>query len=197
MQADIISAVKGCIYITVVNCASFFYQWRTHLEDRYRTTVVTHRGQETFNVAVIGYKNSPAYIQRQIDRLLRPHRQYARAYIDNVVIHSATLEDHVKYLRAVLGLFAKFNVSVNLKKAFIGYPSVKLLGQKVNSFGLATDKEKLKAIASLKFLYTLNALEHYLGFTGWLRQFISYYAFITKSLLDRKTELLAKAPRSG
>ncbi len=197
LQADMISAVKGCIYITVVNCASFFYQWRTHPEDRYRTTVVTHRGQETFNVAVMGYKNSPAYVQRQIDRLLRPHRQYARAYIDDVVIHSATLEDHVKHLRAVLGLFAKFNVSVNPKKAFIGYPSVKLLGQKVNSFGLATDEEKLKAIASLKFPYTLNALEHYLGFTGWLRQFISHYAFITKPLLDRKTELLAKAPRSG
>ncbi len=100
-------------------------------------------------------------------------------------------------MRAVLGLFVKFNVSVNLKKAFINYSSVKLLGQKINSFELATNKEKLKAITSLKFLYTLNVLKHYLGFTDWLRQFISYYAFITKPLLDRKTELLTKAPRSG
>ncbi len=197
LQADMISAVKGCLYITVVDCASFFYQWRTHPQDRHRTTVVTHRGQETFNVAVMGYKNSPAYVQRQIDRLLREHRHYARAYIDDVVIHSATLEEHVKHLRAIFGLFVKYNISINPKKAFLGYPSVKLLGQKVDSFGLSTDDEKLKAIASLNFPHTLASLEHYLGLTGWLRQFIPRYAFLAKPLQDRKTELLAKAPRSG
>lgn len=197
LQGDMISAVKGCQYITVVDCASFFYQWRTHPHDRHRTTVVTHRGQETFNVAVMGYKNSPAYVQRQIDRILREHRDYARAYVDDVVIHSATLEDHVKHLRAVFSLFAKYNISINPTKAFLGYPSVKLLGQKVDSFGLSTDEEKIRAIASLTFPHTLNALEHYLGLTGWLRQFVGHYAFLAKPLQDRKTELLKKAPRAG
>ena len=166
LQGDLISAVRGCIYITVVNCASFFYQWRTHPSHRHRTTVMTHRDQETFNVAVMGYKNSPAYVQRQIDRLLREHREYARAYIDDVIIFSPTLKDHVKHLRAVFDLFAKYNIAINPKKAFIGYPSVKLLGQKVNSLDLSTDKKKLKAIASLQFPYTLASLEHYLRLTG-------------------------------
>ena len=57
-----ISAVKDYKYITVVDAASFFYYWRVHLEDRYKLLVVSHRGQETFNVAVMGYKNSPAYV---------------------------------------------------------------------------------------------------------------------------------------
>ena len=43
LQGDLISAIKGCIYITVVDCVSFFYQWRTHPSHRHRTTVVTHR----------------------------------------------------------------------------------------------------------------------------------------------------------
>ena len=145
----------------------------------------------------MGYKNSPAYVQRQINRLLREHREYARAYIDDIVIFSATLKNHVRHLRAVFGLFAKYNIAINPKKAFIDYPSVKLLGQKVNSLDLSTDEEKLRAIASLDFPYTLASLEHYLSLTEWLRQFVRNYAVISKPLQDRKTKLLAKTPRSG
>ena len=103
----------------------------------------------------------------------------------------------MKYLRAVFGLFAKYNISINPKKAFLGYPSIKLLGQKVNSFGLSTNEEILKAITTLTFLYTLASLKYYLGLTGWLRQFVPRYAAISKPLQDRKTELLAKAPLSS
>ena len=94
-------------------------------------------------------------------------------------------------------MFARYNISINPKKAFVGYLLVKLLGQKVDSFGLSTDEEKLRAIAQLDFPYTLNALEHYLGLTGWLRQFVANYAFLAKPLQDRKTELLTKVLRAG
>ena len=197
LQNDLISAVKGCRYITVIDCASFFYQWRVHPDDRHKLTVVTHRGQESFKVTVMGYKNSPAYVQRQIDRLLRDYKVYARAYIDDVVIYSETLEEHVKHLRAIFGLFAKFNISINSKKAFLGYPSVNLLGQKVDSLGLSTSDEKLKAISRLSFPHTLSLLETYLGMTGWLRQFVANYAALSRPLQIRKTMLLQHAPKSG
>ena len=109
--------------------------------------MVTHRGQETFNVAVMGYKNSPAYVQRQIDRILRPYREFAKAYINDVVIYSKTLQKHVGHLRKVFGLFESIGVSIKPTKAFIGYSSVQLLGQRVNSLGLSTPKDKLKAIS--------------------------------------------------
>ena len=44
LQVELISAVKGCKYITVIDVASFFYQWRVYLEDRYKLSVVTYRG---------------------------------------------------------------------------------------------------------------------------------------------------------
>lgn len=165
LQEDVISAVKGCNFITVIDAASFFYHWRVHPDDRHKLTVVTHRGQETFNVAVIGFKNSPAYVQRQMDRILRIYK-FARAYIDDVVVSSTTLEEHIVHLRTIFKLFAKFGILINPKKAFIGYPSVKLLGQKVDSFGLTTDEEKLIVIIKLVFPKNLSLLETYLGMTG-------------------------------
>lgn len=70
------------------------------------------------------------------------------------------------HLRTIFKLFAKFGILINPKKVFIGYPSVKLLGQKVDSFGLTTDEEKLIVIIKLVFPKNLSLLETYLGMTG-------------------------------
>lgn len=197
LQSEVIMDVRDCRYITVVDCSSFFYQWRVHRSDRHKLTVVTHRGQESFNVAVMGYKNSPAYVQRQIDRVLRAYRKFARAYIDDIVIFSRTLEEHCQHLRAVFGVLKENNISIKPSKAFVGYPSVKLLGQKVDSLGLATAEEKLAAISKLKFPTTLRQLETYLGLTGWLREYVEHYAKKAEPLQLRKTALLKGAPVAG
>lgn len=196
-QAEIISAVLGCPYITVLDCASFFYQWRVHPKDRHKLTVVSHRGQESFNVAVMGYKNSPAYVQRQIDRLLRPHRGFSRAYVDDIVVYSKTLEEHLAHLRQIFTMLKTNNISIKPQKAFMGYPSVQLLGQKVDSFGLATSEEKLRAISKLRYPRNLQALETYLGLTGYMREYVPFYAGIAKPLQELKTELLRHGPVAG
>src|SRR5277367_4270291 len=109
LQSDVIAVAQGCKYITVVDCASFFYQWRVHPSDRHKLTVISHRGQEHFNVCVMGFKNSPAYVQRCIDILLQDD-PWAHAYIDDVVIASHTLEEHTQHLRTVFRLFSSVGI---------------------------------------------------------------------------------------
>ncbi len=89
------------------------------------------------------------------------------------------------------------NISIKPEKAFLGYPTVRLLGQKVDSLGLSTSEEKLKAIAKIQYPTTLQSLETYLGLTSWLRDGIPFYAGIAKPLQELKTELLRKAPPAG
>ena len=156
IQADIVFAVWNCPYISVINCTSFFYQWRVHPAHRHWLTVVSHWGQEYFNVAVIGYKNSVAYIQRQIDRLLWPNKKFAHAYIDDIIIFSQTLTEHIQHLKFIFSMLKKNNILVKPTKAFFAYPTIQLLGQKVTSLGLLTSEEKLKAISKLKFPLNLR-----------------------------------------
>ena len=40
----------------------FFYHWLVRVIDRHRFTVVSHRGQKQFNIAVMGFKNFPFYV---------------------------------------------------------------------------------------------------------------------------------------
>ena len=196
LQSEILAAVRGAKYITTVDCGSFFYQWRVRHDHQHRLAVVSHRGQEIFKVAVMGFRNSPAYVQRQIDKILRPYRS-ARAYVDDIVIASNSLEEHCRDLHQVFAALQEHNIYIKPTKLFVGFPSVHLLGQKVDALGLTTTKEKLEAITRLSFPKTLKNLETYLGMTGYLRQYIPYYAQVVRPLQHRKTLLCRSTTTKG
>ena len=146
LQSDIISAVQNASYITVIDCAAFFHQWPVKFSDRDKLTVVSHRGNEQWNVAVIGFKNNPAYVQKQIDDLLRPFKTFAKVYVDDVVIFNQSVKKHTGHFEHIFGLFGKMNIALKLSKSYIDYPTVALLGQKVDSFELSISADKFKII---------------------------------------------------
>jgi len=188
-QVNILTAVHGVNFIFTVDCSVFFYQWRVKRTHQHWLIIVLHQGQKTFKVAVMRYWNSSAYIQRMIDRILQRQRAYARAYVNNIVIFSNTLEEHLKHLHNVFITLKRMRICLSSEKSFLIYSSVQLLEQWVDVLGLATLKDKLVAIAGLCFSISLRQLEKYLGLTGYLWQYISKYAAIIKPLQLQKTFL--------
>ena len=197
LQSEVINSLRGKSFISVVDATSFFHQFPVHPDYRDRFTVVTHRGIEQSIVAMMGFKNSPAYVQRFMDKLLRPHQMFARAFIDDIVIFSESFEEHQRHLREIFGLFVSKNIAISPTKSFIGYPSVDLLGFRVNGFGYSTTAQKVHAFQALAFPDRLKALESYIGATGFLRHLIPYYAKLIEPLQQRKTALLAAGRDEG
>ncbi len=71
LQSEIIAGVQECSNLAVLDATSFFYQWRLHPNHRFMFTVITHCSQKIFQVPIMGYINSVAYVQREIDNILR------------------------------------------------------------------------------------------------------------------------------
>ena len=182
LQSDIIQTIHDCTFISIIDCTNFFYQWRVHSKNRHRLTMIIHRNQKTFNVVVMNYRNSLVYVQKQIDRILRLCRAFARVYIDDVIIFSKFLNDHILHLKSIFELMFKNNIFINSVKAFIKYSSVNLLKQHVNSLSLSIDEKKIKTIAQLIFSKTLTNFETYLELIDWFRDYIEKYVKKTKSL---------------
>ena len=172
----------------------YFHQFNVQKTDRHKLTVVSHRGQKQYNVALIGYKGSPPYVQRQTNNLLRPYKAFSRAYINDIIAFSKTLSGHLTHLRTLFGLFRERRININPKKTFLGYPSITLLGQRVNSLGISTSKDKLAAIKALNFPRSLRDIETFLGLIGWLRASIPRYAQRAHALQLRKIELTTTLP---
>ena len=144
LQSEIIQTVHDCTFISIVNCISFFYQWRVHSNDRHRLIVITHKEQKTFNVVVMSYRNSFVYVQKQIDRILRSCRHFARVYIDDIVIFFKSLEKHISHLKCIFKFMTKNNILINFFKTFLKFSFVTLLEQHVNFLNLSTNKKKSK-----------------------------------------------------
>ncbi len=107
LQSEIIANVQGYTNLAVLDAASFFYQWRLHPDHRFMFTVIIHPGQETFQVPIMGYINSVAYVQREIDNILRSVWSWAQAYINDIVCGAKSLLDLLEKLRALFEIFSQ------------------------------------------------------------------------------------------
>lgn len=70
LQTYIIERVANYRYISTVDAHSYFHQFQIAEYDKHKFTIISHQGQETSNVALMGYKGSPPYVQQVTDRIL-------------------------------------------------------------------------------------------------------------------------------
>ncbi|KZZ87858.1 Chromo domain-like protein [Ascosphaera apis ARSEF 7405] len=168
-QEDLMLRIGGKKYLSVFDAASFFYQWLIHPAHRQRMAVISHRGQETFNVAIMGYINSIAYVARQMANILRGCEDFCVTYVDDIVVYSATYEDHLFHLRIVLNRLRGYNITLSPEKTFLGFNSVTVLGQRVSSLGMTTTAERIHSLMAWKFPRNHKELERYLGAGGEVR----------------------------
>ncbi|EAQ91761.1 hypothetical protein CHGG_03696 [Chaetomium globosum CBS 148.51] len=198
-QDDIMARLANAKYITILDAVAFYYQWLVDPRDRWVFTMNTPEGQYTFNCVVMGYRNSNAYVQRQMNLLLK-HIDAADAYCDDVAIGSRkfdTDDGHLAHLRRVFDALRRRNISIGPSKSFIAFPSATVLGRMVNSMGMSTTTERLSAITKLNFPATLKDLEYFIGATGWLRHNVPLYSILVEPLQRRKTALLKTRNRKG
>lgn len=192
-QSEIITNFQESTNLAVLDTAFFFYQWLFHLDHRFMFTVIIHCNQETFQVPIMRYINLVAYIQQEIDNILREVRTWARACVDNIICRAKSLSDLLKKLRILFGIFLKYNISIKPTKSFLHYLDIEFLGQQVHFLGFTTLEKKLWAIKHLTYLETLDTLKYYFRLTSYLHNYIHFYTQLTAPLQALKTSFLHDA----
>jgi hypothetical protein len=62
-----------------------------------------------------------------IDIILRPYRQFARCYVDDIVIYFKIFEEYIKYLDTIFELFNRIEIIFKNSKIYFDYSSIILL----------------------------------------------------------------------
>ena len=89
-------------------------------------------------MALMRYKGSSLYVQRQIDAMLRPFKDFVKVFVDDIIVFSHILTEYLSHLRQIFELFRSRRVSLSLIKSFIDYLSIILLGQRVDELDIST-----------------------------------------------------------
>ncbi|KAE8245123.1 hypothetical protein A4X03_0g7500 [Tilletia caries] len=160
-----------------------YHQLGVRAEDRWKTAFVCHRGLYQYKTVPFGLRNAPSVFQRVMDRILGDLRwQDAVVYIDDVVVASYSMAEHVVALDKLLGRAAEVGLRFSPAKCTFGVPSLVLLGRKVSGAGLAVWKERASAVSELRRPTTLRELYHVLGLFGYYRPFVDNFAAIAEPL---------------
>ena len=70
-------------------------------EDKEKTAFACHRGVFEFNVMPIGLSNAPAVFQELMSIVLQDLDIFAVAYLDDILIYSSSLNDHLSYSASI------------------------------------------------------------------------------------------------
>ena len=74
---------------------------------------------------------------------------YVMVYLDDVIIFSATLTEHVTHLAKVLSILSRHGLKVKLSKCEFARTRVRYLGHILDDAGIHMDPEKVSAVKNM------------------------------------------------
>ncbi|KAE8183808.1 hypothetical protein CF335_g8212 [Tilletia laevis] len=106
----------------------------------------------------------------------------AIAYLDDVLIFSATYEDHLRDVDNVLSALGNAGLTVAPKKCAFGFTSLKLLGYRAHALGIMVDEERTRAVRDFPIPRTAKETLRFYAMASWYRKFIQDFAKRAKPL---------------
>lgn len=179
----ILSSLGEAKYFSTIDLKSGFHQIMMKEEDREKTAFSVNNGKYEFCRLPFGLKNAPSIFQRAIDDVLREDigvRCYV--YIDDVIIFSQDIGQHLKDIEIILGKLCDANMRVSPEKCEFFKQEVEFLGFLVSEGGIKTSPEKIQTILNYEEPRTLRSLRAFLGLSGYYRRFVRNYASLVKPL---------------
>ena len=101
---DLLDQLGRAKYFTTLDLESGYWQVRAHPNSKEKTAFVTHHSLYEFNVMPFGLKNAPAVFQRLMHLVLQDlspdedNSDFVSGYIDDIIIFSGTLPEHLEHL---------------------------------------------------------------------------------------------------
>ncbi|UYV76491.1 hypothetical protein LAZ67_14000675 [Cordylochernes scorpioides] len=186
---DTLDSLKGASVFSTMDLKSGYWQIEVDEADREKTAFVTPDGLFEFKVMPFGLCNAPATFERIMDNLLRGLKwNICLCYLDDIIVFSKTMEEHILRLEMVLNCLSKAGLTLNLEKCHFGSRRMKVLGHLIDGDGIYPDPDKVEAVRNFPRPKNVSEVRSFLGLCSYYRRFIKSFADITGPL----NELLKK-----
>jgi hypothetical protein len=195
---DILDKLGKSQYFTTMDLASGYHQIEMDPKDIEKTAFSTENGHWEFKRMPFGVCSAPATFQRVMDNILRGLQgEKCLVYLDDIIVYSASLEEHIQKLREVFRRLKQANFKIQLNKSEFLRKEVSYLGHIITNKGVKPNPDKIKAVVNYPLPKTTKEIKAYLGLLGYYRRFIKDFAKIMKPLtkcLKKKAKININDP---
>lgn len=197
-----LDALSGAQWFSTMDLASGYNQVPVAEKDRKKTAFCTPFGLFEYNRMPFGLCNAPGTFQRLMERIFgAQHFQTLLLYLDDVIVFSSTVDEHLERLDVVLSRLHQENLKVKLEKCCFFQTEVNYLGHVISKEGVATDPQKISAVADWPRPTNVTELRSFLGFGSYYRRFVEGFAkmaaplhYLVSELIDPQTKRPFRKP---
>ena len=183
---EILDTLAGSKYFTVLDMKSGYHQVELLEEHNCRPAfTVGPLGFWEFNRLPFGLNNAPATYQRLMEQCLGDlNMKICAIYLDDLIIFSSTLEEHLYRLDKVLTRLRECNLKLSPKKCNFLQTKVKYVGHIVSENGVEADPEKVEKVKNWPTPQNAEEVRQFTSFAGYYRRFVKDFSKIAKPLTD-------------
>ena len=181
--ADMYSLLAKAVVYSKFDLASGYYQIQMDPESRKYTAFGCEFGLFEFNVLSMGLTNAVATFARVMNEILKDYiGVFVLVYIDDILIYSASIEEHIKHVRIIISVLAKYGFKVKPSKCDLFKQSVKFLGHVISPRGLEPNPDLVSALYQTPVPSTLKQVKSFVGLATYYRKFIKNFSVIASPL---------------
>lgn len=180
---DLLAALGGATIFSTLDAASGFWQVAMQDESVNKTGFTTKFGTFEFLVMPFGLTNAPSTFQRLMTGILGDVvGDFAMVFIDDIIIYSRTMAEHVKHLETIFKKCMDAGLKLKMKKCAFAKGAVEYLGHVVTGKGLLPTETNIGKIVKMRTPRNGDEIRSFLGTTGYYRRFIKNYARLVMPL---------------
>ena len=180
---DILALLGQAKYFTSLDLKSGYWQVLTDDNDKEKTAFACHPGLFQFNIMPFGLKMAPAILQELMARVLEWLDQFTVAYLDNILIYSATLEEHSAHIQNVFDRLRKHQLRLKLKKCSFLKSETTYLGFVINETGIKPEATKVDELKALAPPTTVREVCRFVCMCSYYRRFIPNFSSIARPII--------------
>ncbi|KAK3522991.1 hypothetical protein QTP86_010489 [Hemibagrus guttatus] len=146
----------------------------------WKTAFHTTHGHYEYRVMPFGLTNTSAVFQALINEVFQDLLgKWVIAYIDDILVYSTTMEEHVCHVGEVLSRLQRHHLYVKPEKCEFHRTTVTFLGYVISRQGVEMDAVKVQAVTEWSSPTTVQC---FLGFANFYRRFIRNYSSVAGPL---------------
>ncbi|GBG71431.1 hypothetical protein CBR_g8850 [Chara braunii] len=186
---DLLERLGGAIFFSKLDLKSGYHQISIRPQDRYKTAFKTQYVHFEWVVMPFGLTNAPTTFRAAMTNEFRAMLdRFVLVYLDDILVYSRTLEEHLEHLRRVLETLCRAKYKANRVKCEFVRQELEYLGHFVTPQGISPLSDKIQATQDWPEPRNVTDVRSFLGLAGYYQRFIKGYSKIAAHLSKLQCE---------